>query len=556
MRKLLLYVFLVSSLPFTVRADETAQVRKAVERVTLNQPGTKPFHLKAVISPSFDRDKDSGRTGEVEIWWQSPDKWRREVQSPAFHQVQVINGQKRWQKTDGEYFPEWLRETAEELITPIPSLPEVLQQVKTAEKRQMMGQVNISWTQDTGTPEAHNIQRFTIALQQASERLLYTYGFGWNGEFKDYEDFHGRQVARTLNVGTPQVTAKVVTLEDLGAVAADFFDPDPRTGDAQLLDTELITEVALRKNLESMPAVQWPAVQDGPLTGNVTAWILVDREGKVRELDGIVSENSAMKDTGKQAIMNMRFTPFTLDSRPVQVYAQVTIPFKTTRSAGTETFDTAAHYFEHGAKLSFASGAAAPYVEEAEFQFVGQGGKVETGHYEDTWLNDEHWLRTAIVDHDQCERSRNGEIRYRNTQGTQSGLLCLVLKLIEPIPALDTMTESDWRVRRDVSTGMSTVKVLTGYESADGKLDSGARAYWFSDSGVLVRSYSAGLETQRSEFQDFHGIKLARRIDVLKNGQLVMRIRVKDIKAPDGSSPKMFVLKGHEWQRAFTDEAR
>jgi len=33
------------------------EVKKAVERSTLNQAGTRPFHLKASLAPSFDRDK-------------------------------------------------------------------------------------------------------------------------------------------------------------------------------------------------------------------------------------------------------------------------------------------------------------------------------------------------------------------------------------------------------------------------------------------------------------------------------------------------------------------
>ena len=51
----------------------SSQVKKAVANIapSTRLTGTKPFHLKAVLAPSFERDKDSGRTGEVEIWWQS-----------------------------------------------------------------------------------------------------------------------------------------------------------------------------------------------------------------------------------------------------------------------------------------------------------------------------------------------------------------------------------------------------------------------------------------------------------------------------------------------------
>ena len=66
---LLLLVPLLS-LYTTARAEDPVNlVRKAVARSTLNQPGTKPFHLKADFEPSFERDKDSGRTGDIEIWW-------------------------------------------------------------------------------------------------------------------------------------------------------------------------------------------------------------------------------------------------------------------------------------------------------------------------------------------------------------------------------------------------------------------------------------------------------------------------------------------------------
>ena len=53
-------------LAFGQTEDVSGLVRKAVEQSTLDQAGTPPFHLKAVYAPSFDRDKESHRTGEVE----------------------------------------------------------------------------------------------------------------------------------------------------------------------------------------------------------------------------------------------------------------------------------------------------------------------------------------------------------------------------------------------------------------------------------------------------------------------------------------------------------
>ena len=92
--------------------DLAGKVKKAIDKSTLDQPGTRPFHLKAVYAPSFERDKESHREGEVEIWWESPTRWRREVRSPEFHQIAIVDGARQWQKNEGDYFPEWLRELA------------------------------------------------------------------------------------------------------------------------------------------------------------------------------------------------------------------------------------------------------------------------------------------------------------------------------------------------------------------------------------------------------------------------------------------------------------
>ena len=69
MRKILvvgIFAFCIILAPCKAE-NNVAAVSKAVEPSTLNQAGTKPFHLKAKISPSFERDKNCGRYAEVEI---------------------------------------------------------------------------------------------------------------------------------------------------------------------------------------------------------------------------------------------------------------------------------------------------------------------------------------------------------------------------------------------------------------------------------------------------------------------------------------------------------
>jgi hypothetical protein len=239
-------VVLIALCPAIARGDNLSKdVKKAIEPSTLDQPGTKPFHLKAIVAPSFERDKDSGRTGEVEIWWVSPTRWKRELRSPEFHQIEIVDGAQDWQKNEGVYFPQWLEQTAIELVRPVPPLDEVLEQAKKAEVKHIGPMTHLDWITPSGTAEVHNILRSWLALQNSTGLLLYAGGIGWGAEFKDHAEFHGRTVARTVNVGSPQVTARITILDDLGDAPSTLFDIQG-SGDV-LLHTIVIDEITLRK---------------------------------------------------------------------------------------------------------------------------------------------------------------------------------------------------------------------------------------------------------------------------------------------------------------------
>jgi hypothetical protein len=552
------FAFVLAWPALTHSENLVKDVKQSVTRSTLDQPGTKPFHLRAAIAPSFERDKDSGRTGVVEIWWASPTQWKREVRSPEFHQIEVLDGTLDWQENEGNYFPEWLRRTAVELIRPVPPLDRVLEQVKTAEVRRLGPMTNLSWTTASGTPETPNIIRSTIAWQSSTGLLLYATGFDWGGELRDCQDFHGLMIARTVNVGSPQVTAKVITLEDLGKVPAGFFDATGKGGDPQPLQTVMLDEVSLRKNLLTAAAVVWPSLQDGSLQGNFTTQIVVDRNGIVRETETGVSENGGVNDTGRQAAAALRFKPFLVNGVPVQAVSQVTLPFKTVRPAGVETFASAQTFFERARHASFpAAGAGKPYMLRAEFSVKAISGTIAKGRYEDTWASAAQWRREAWFATSHYVRSRNGEKTYQFAEGPDSALLRFVFRVMEPIPAADTFVESDWRIKRDSVNSVPTARVLSGYERPTGELDpEHARGYWFDSNGLLVKTYFNGIETLRSEFADFAGVVIARKIDVLKDAKVAMQISVTEVKPAGSTVGQTFEVRGHEWARAFTDEAR
>jgi hypothetical protein len=539
-------------------AEDAAAIKKAVARSTLNQPGTKPFHLKAELAPSLERDKDSGRTGAVEIWWSSPTQWRREVRSPEFHQLAILSGGHEWQKNEGDYFPEWLRENAVALVQPVPNLDQVLAQVQSGESRKLMGMIHFSWMMMSTNGDTQKAIGGSLAISDNTGLLLYGGGFGWGGEFKEYETFHGRMVARVVKSGSPEVTATVTTLEDLRDTPSGFFDTAVPGADSQPLRTVLVDEAALRKNLLAVGLPVWPPLQDGPLEGAVTTTLVVDRTGKVREVGTIVADNPGVLDAAREAISAMQFHPYLDNGNPVQVVARLTMPFKTVRPAGTETFQSAQAYFERGRKVGFpAAGTRPGYSLQASFQAGVKAGTVETGQYTDTWESDFEWRREATIGQSRFVRVRHGEKRYQLEEGPDVPTLRLVLRTMEPIPALDTFVESDWKIQRDTVDAARTIRVLTGYVNPEGKLDpDSARAYWFDDNGNLLKTYFAGIETRRSQFEEFSGTQIAHEVKVLRNDKLGMLIRVTQVSPLGSANPVTNDLRGHEWKRAFTDEVR
>jgi hypothetical protein len=320
----------------------------------------------------------------------------------------------------------------------------------------------------------------------------------------------------------------------------------------------VVEEILLRKNLLPEEPVAWPAIKDGPLEGAITTKIVVDRMGKVRELGSILCDNPGLSETAGKIIGSMQFNPYLQDGVAVQVVSRITMPFKTVRPAGAEAFDSARNFFERGRKVSFpAAGNGPAYILRATFQAKVAAGTVESGQYVDSWKSDGEWRREAMIGKSRFVRARHGEKRYLLSEGPDADLLRVVLRVMEPIPAIDTFVESDWRMKRETVGGLNSIRVLAGYESPDGELDpEKARGYWFDESGKLVKTFFRGIETRRLNFEDFDGVQIAHEIRVLHEDHLAMLIHITEISAAAPISEDLFDLHRHEWKRAFTDEVR
>ena len=416
------------------------------------------------------------------------------------------------------------------------------------------GQTNVNWEQIESPSDAKVNGRGVIAFFDRTGALFYTNGPGWSGLYKDFADFHGRQIALKVSSGYIEVTATIDRLDDLSGVPAGFFDATGPGGDPHPIHTVILTESELRAHLLEQQEPEWPPVTDGPLEGVVRTEVVLDRNGQVQYMHEPISDNPALKDAAAKAFRSMRFQPVLQDGAPVQAVARISMHFKTTRPTGTETFESARYYFGAGRKATYlAYNNGQPYVLGAEFRISTANG-IETGRYQDTWLSSNEWKREIWLGSSHVARARQGNKYYRVVEGEDAPLLMIVLTAIEPIPTADTMTESDWRIRRDQALG--AIRVMRGPEAPDGSPQPNAQAFWFAPDGHLIRSLSNGLEIVPSNWQPYEGTNFPRTILASKAGNLVLQFNVTEIGPTPADAAKRIALKGHEWQRAFTADER
>lgn len=128
-----------------------------------------------------------------------------------------------------------------------------------------------------------------------------------------------------------------------------------------------------------------------------------------------------------------------------------------------------------------------------------------------------------------------------------------VLSAIEPIPTTDSFYEADWRIRRDNVDGVSSIRVLRGYEPQNGVCDpEHAYAFWFDSASRLIRVCER-VDIRYSDFADFNGAQVPRHIHVLDGDKTVVSIQINEMRPLDLKVPnKEFDLPSAPRSRSFT----
>ena len=329
----MLCAMIVWSLPG--RGQERMTLADVAQRASANStliaPGNNPFRLKAVVSESGK--PESRYRAEIEEYWVAPNKWKRTVTSPDFSQTIIVNSDKYFERTSGEYSPQWLRELLTALFEPLPML-EVLKKSK------------LEIAAPSGAPRSMSCARFESKVGSAPNQnsvfsvfcftgipttVLSVVTPGYTVEFGDYKRFGAKQVAWRLT-SEPEpglnLQARIIDLSPLQNPDETLFAVAEVTPLVGRLNVVRMTDQMATSLAAEAPAIQWPAVRSGKTSGVLSLYVGVDRKGQVREVWPLKSDNPAVENSARAQVRTWKFRPAEIEGVPAQFETILTLAFE------------------------------------------------------------------------------------------------------------------------------------------------------------------------------------------------------------------------------------
>jgi hypothetical protein len=290
-----------------------------LEQGTLIAVGSSPFHLKAAIT---DGD-DPTPLAHVEIFWASPDKWKRIVQSEEFSQTLIVNGDKVFEQHSANYFPFRLKTAVTAITDP--------KQVSDAHRTG-----DILLTKANGAANESGVTCMDPGHRfcgRSPYGLNETVGApGYAVSFTNYKEFHKKRIARLLKSQISKEdyqTVEVTELSDLKNPDESLFAvPQPTAPENVLLNVTL-AENKLRGLVQGAPDVIWPQMLDGATTGKASFIVELDAAGKVRDVLPIHNDNYSSSDSAIRQIKRWKFSPATMNGVPAQAEGVLTFDVNT-----------------------------------------------------------------------------------------------------------------------------------------------------------------------------------------------------------------------------------
>jgi hypothetical protein len=276
-------ILMLSMISAAQQSPNIADAGPSVVQESLTQPGSVPFHLKAIVT-----EKGDPSPTYVEMFWESSLKWRRDIKSEDFSQTLIVNGEKVSEQDSDQYFPVGLQTLVNAMVDPA-----------TALSSYRPGDTHLT---------VHSIS------------------------FTDYQSFKGKRIARGLftNLGPgASMSAEVTKLEELRNPDDRLFAVDQTTAKEKQIRVVTLPEVEFRALALESHEIIWPQVLDGATTGTARIYVAIDPSGTVREALPVYTDNERANESACRQIKTWKFKPAMKDGAPVQAESVLTFAMNT-----------------------------------------------------------------------------------------------------------------------------------------------------------------------------------------------------------------------------------
>jgi hypothetical protein len=305
-----------------------------------------PFHAVLTFKPR-DPDTDQNLNGKVEVFWAAPDRYRLQLDTPAFGQTLIVHGDSVQETDRGDFYPNWLRNFVTALLDPMPRLG----QIRERPNQISGGQLPAGYfTQpcigrnDRPGGITDDLTWARICFDKNRPQLQFAQDISYNMEFSNFADFHGKQIARTYKTevrSDNSIIGQLVTLEDWQPDDAVDVVSKPTPAQDRILTT-LVSTAQEESMLESAPKdVHWPTVREGRLDGYMIIYAITDRTGQVRETSTHNSDNPELGDFGRELALKYKFKPLLVNGVAQQMEMPLVLHFTATNGDPIPELDDA-----------------------------------------------------------------------------------------------------------------------------------------------------------------------------------------------------------------------
>ena len=290
--------------------------------------GSVPFH--AVLTINEPKKSASLFQGKVEVLWVSAKKYRLTIDSKGFQQVRIVNGDQIEEQNVGDFYPTWLRDYVRVILDPIPDA-----YLFHGNKAPVMLGKSISQScinrDDRPNGITDQMTWASLCFQGAAPQIRSAQDFTYSMEFADYQPFEKQEIARSYTTyhDGDTVVGHIMSLQRIDKVDESLFQLAHPTDPKDRIETSFVSMATNESLLENAPTIEWPAIREGKIEGNMIVHVITDKTGQVREAYRHNSDTPSLEDFGRQQALKYKFKPLTIDGIPRQMETPLVLHFKT-----------------------------------------------------------------------------------------------------------------------------------------------------------------------------------------------------------------------------------